>query len=396
MTDRTAYISFLEVQLERVSSACLTVQGFADRIQQLHNNFQRMDEKIQSLGRALHMSTGVVDKQEAEFEATRGRLSFLERQNTKSMSDVQILSKDVSDVHKTIKSAVKEEFQDIKCDVHKLQSKVMTMVEKELDRRYRRAEDRLSTELERKFLKQEKAHQENDSEAFTAVCHLVKNIDKELRDKVSTLEHQLMNEQPEIVAELLKGSIPASPDDLNNLNRKIHRSDQVNSKIARDMLSKMASLKKDIQGELESHGQQVEEKVCKLLLKTANKQERQTQESRNYINQQLKQLRIDILNDTKPQLRQNLAFEQEQVNTQVERLVDRQLQEVARETEQEIIKKDIERLYEKLTNMEYEKLLKKKKTKKKKVRGGKPKRKKILITRVKRRKKGTKNLKRRG
>jgi hypothetical protein len=35
MTDRNAYMSFLEVQLERVSSACLTVQGFSERMEQI-------------------------------------------------------------------------------------------------------------------------------------------------------------------------------------------------------------------------------------------------------------------------------------------------------------------------------------------------------------------------
>jgi hypothetical protein len=34
-TDRSAYLSFLEIQLERVSSACLTVQGFHERIDQV-------------------------------------------------------------------------------------------------------------------------------------------------------------------------------------------------------------------------------------------------------------------------------------------------------------------------------------------------------------------------
>ena len=35
LTDRSAYVSFLEVQLERVTAACLATQGFSDRIDQL-------------------------------------------------------------------------------------------------------------------------------------------------------------------------------------------------------------------------------------------------------------------------------------------------------------------------------------------------------------------------
>ena len=33
LTDRAAYISFLEVQLERVLAACMTTQGFSGRIE---------------------------------------------------------------------------------------------------------------------------------------------------------------------------------------------------------------------------------------------------------------------------------------------------------------------------------------------------------------------------
>jgi hypothetical protein len=35
MTDRNSYMTFLEVQLERVSQACLTVSGFSEKMEQM-------------------------------------------------------------------------------------------------------------------------------------------------------------------------------------------------------------------------------------------------------------------------------------------------------------------------------------------------------------------------
>ena len=51
LTDRSAYVSFLEVQLERVTAACLTTQGFSDRIEQLQNQISALEAKIRGGGR---------------------------------------------------------------------------------------------------------------------------------------------------------------------------------------------------------------------------------------------------------------------------------------------------------------------------------------------------------
>ena len=54
LTDRTAYLSFLETQLERVSTACLTVQGVTERFSETQGQLDAADEKaMQSLYRPL-------------------------------------------------------------------------------------------------------------------------------------------------------------------------------------------------------------------------------------------------------------------------------------------------------------------------------------------------------
>jgi hypothetical protein len=46
LTDRSAYVSFLEVQLERATAACLATQGFSERIEQLQTQISRLEAKI--------------------------------------------------------------------------------------------------------------------------------------------------------------------------------------------------------------------------------------------------------------------------------------------------------------------------------------------------------------
>ncbi|KAF4700697.1 hypothetical protein FOZ63_029168, partial [Perkinsus olseni] len=53
MTDRSAYISYLEVQLERVTASCLTVQGFSDRINQVADQCNEMEARVNGLDRQL-------------------------------------------------------------------------------------------------------------------------------------------------------------------------------------------------------------------------------------------------------------------------------------------------------------------------------------------------------
>lgn len=56
LTDRSAYISFLEVQLERVTSSCLTVQAFSDRIEQLQGQILTLEDKLSN----VHKSTRIL------------------------------------------------------------------------------------------------------------------------------------------------------------------------------------------------------------------------------------------------------------------------------------------------------------------------------------------------
>ena len=66
LTDRAAYISFLEVQLERVSAACMTTQGFADRIEAMQSEIVTIDSKTVNISRAVKLTQELSERIGAE------------------------------------------------------------------------------------------------------------------------------------------------------------------------------------------------------------------------------------------------------------------------------------------------------------------------------------------
>ena len=48
LTDRTAYVGYLESQLERVSASCLTVQSYDQRLQDAYDVVHKLEQKVSS------------------------------------------------------------------------------------------------------------------------------------------------------------------------------------------------------------------------------------------------------------------------------------------------------------------------------------------------------------
>lgn len=46
LTDRSAYILYLESQLERVTAACMTVHSFEERLEDATSRVQALEEKV--------------------------------------------------------------------------------------------------------------------------------------------------------------------------------------------------------------------------------------------------------------------------------------------------------------------------------------------------------------
>lgn len=56
LTDRGAYLNYLEVQLERVASACLSVQAYDDRFNDMQSLIVSLDQKVRTLNKMAVLS----------------------------------------------------------------------------------------------------------------------------------------------------------------------------------------------------------------------------------------------------------------------------------------------------------------------------------------------------
>lgn len=75
MTDRAAYLSYLEVQLERVSAACLVSQGFSERIEQQQGQIHNIEEKIINLAKMIRLSKAFLDEEGKSTESDVAQLA---------------------------------------------------------------------------------------------------------------------------------------------------------------------------------------------------------------------------------------------------------------------------------------------------------------------------------
>lgn len=79
MTDRESYISFLEVQLERVTQSVLVTQGFSDRIEQLQAQVNTSEDRVMTLVNAVRLQRDYGDEQDKEMQKMIGRVELLEK-----------------------------------------------------------------------------------------------------------------------------------------------------------------------------------------------------------------------------------------------------------------------------------------------------------------------------
>lgn len=73
LTDRGAYISFLEVQLERVSAACLTTQTFEARLAALEGAQTASSDKLGSLSKVLRLNQEFIEQNNAQVREEAAR-----------------------------------------------------------------------------------------------------------------------------------------------------------------------------------------------------------------------------------------------------------------------------------------------------------------------------------
>lgn len=108
LTDRGAYMSFLEVQLERVSAACLTAQGFEERINGIVQTTHNCEEKVLSLAKLVQLTNSCAEERSREvsnaFTGVDARVKGVEvmndargREHTEAMARMSDLETRVRD-----------------------------------------------------------------------------------------------------------------------------------------------------------------------------------------------------------------------------------------------------------------------------------------------------------
>ena len=71
MQDKNAYMTFLEIQLERVSQTCLNSQNIAGKVDTLCAKVSSHEEKIVNISRLLKLLQSYSDAQEEDSDKLR-------------------------------------------------------------------------------------------------------------------------------------------------------------------------------------------------------------------------------------------------------------------------------------------------------------------------------------
>ncbi|OMJ66049.1 hypothetical protein SteCoe_37247 [Stentor coeruleus] len=101
INDKQAYVSFLEVQLERVTQTVLTTQGFSDRIETLQTQVNSSEEKIINLTRLVKLQQTYAESQEEEISNLKKNLGS-GYDNKQSYSGIQCLERRVQSIEERL------------------------------------------------------------------------------------------------------------------------------------------------------------------------------------------------------------------------------------------------------------------------------------------------------
>jgi hypothetical protein len=180
MTDREAYISFLEVQLERVTQAVLVTQGFSDRIEQLQGQVNTVEDKVMNVTRLVKLQQNYAEGQEEELSLVKTKVERMLKEKEESLAlkpktspeqveirlqrieesllKDQTRPKDLDDTRSDLRTMVpitqallKDQKQRFDEQVNSLQEKFMSALERSEQRQtdsLRGIETRFSQELE--------------------------------------------------------------------------------------------------------------------------------------------------------------------------------------------------------------------------------------------------------
>ena len=105
LTDRGAYVNFLEVQLERVSAACLGVQAYDQRFNDMQNLIVALEQRCDTTNKLLGLVQQSVEGSNADYvERYEKLLSTVNANESTSLSVMQVVSDRVASTEQTLAS----------------------------------------------------------------------------------------------------------------------------------------------------------------------------------------------------------------------------------------------------------------------------------------------------
>ena len=93
LTDRGAYVNFLEVQLERVSAACLGVQGYDQRFNDMQNLVVALEQRCDTTNKLLGLVQQSVEESRCDYVERYEKLhSIIKANENASLTAMQAVS----------------------------------------------------------------------------------------------------------------------------------------------------------------------------------------------------------------------------------------------------------------------------------------------------------------
>eukprot|EP01083_Nonionella_stella_P009574 27520_1 len=298
MTDRSSYMAFLEVELERVSSACMTVQGYKERLSEIGSHYNELEEKLQQYSRALKLSQTVMDRRDHEsnhkFDTMESRLNNIERKQNQIETDCKMfLDSDMPSIYNEVKNIVKKQLLDITNKYAKNEKRCYQMIHERLDG-YDNVYDALEMKLEKLFKDTLSKHNtkmnanNDDMREWTKNYmkqHWMANIDgvhemnknikhvqQQLNERIQNLEFQMLTEQPKCIKAFIKEHVESIMNStkekndfqLNLQSKSAERAELTCSKIADDIYKRLQNQRYD----LFEHIKNVENRISHQLKET--------------------------------------------------------------------------------------------------------------------------------
>ena len=300
MTDRSSYMAFLEVELERVSAACMTVQAYKERLSEIHKNHNELEEKLQQYSRALKLSSTMMDRRDHEtnhkMENLTSRLNVFERKLSQIGTDTKMfLNSDMPIIYNEVQNIVKKQLMDITEKYANVEKRCHEMIHQRLDGYhdvYNALEKKLNNLLQDQLEKYEIKLMSNNERLKQWMNNLmidnlhsmndnIKHIETSMNEKINNLENKLNQELKGFIKENIKSILKDTKYKTNyrNIglqNKLAERAEIACNKIADDVYKKLQNQRYDLIKHIRNVESRISEQLKDTMYQFNEKQEEDT------------------------------------------------------------------------------------------------------------------------